>query len=160
MMKQESQFVPDATSHRGAHGLMQLMPVTRYEVADALGYRTAELTPRHNIIGGIYYFRKLYGLFEGAEADDRLRLALAAYNGGPSRVYDAQDVAAYLGEHPYRWTSIRGALPLLSKRYYTLHESIWADGKPRSGYFGGSQETINYVENVMDYYDEFRIVSE
>jgi len=161
IMKQESQFITNATSQRGAYGLMQLMPVTRYEVADALGYEHADLFhPRHNIAGGIYYFRKLYNLFDGAEAEERLRLGLAAYNAGASRVYDAQDIVAYLGEIPLRWAAIRDALPLLSKRYYTLHQHVWQDGKPRSGYFGDWQQTVNYVENVMGYYEDYRHVLE
>lgn len=157
IMKQESHFIPDATSHRGAYGLMQLMPVTSYEVANALGYQRSDLArPRHNITGGIYYFWKVYDLFDGAEAGERLRLALAAYNAGPLRVYDAQDVAAYLGEHPHRWAAVQDALPLLSKRYYTLHQYVWADGRPRSGYFGDWKQTLNYVERVMRYYEDYR----
>lgn len=157
IMKQESQFVSDATSHRGAYGLMQLMPVTSYEVADALGYEQSDLShPRNNIAGGIYYFRKLYELFNGAEPQDRLRLTLAAYNSGASRVYDAQDIAAYLGDNPHRWSAIRDVLPLLSKRYNTLHQHVWDEAKPRSGFFGEWQQTVNYVENVMAYYEQYR----
>ena len=69
---------------------------------------------------------------------------------------DAQDVAAYMHEDPSRWSSIKESLPLLSKRYYTLHRNIWEDSRPRAGWFRGSKETVAYVENVMEYYDEYR----
>src|SRR5262249_21427080 len=67
----ESGFDPRAVSHRGAQGLMQLMPAT----AEQLGVRDV-FDPRQNIEGGVLHLRRLlerYGDF---------RLALAAYNAG------------------------------------------------------------------------------
>ena len=102
--------------------------------------------------------KRLYDLFRSADEPDRLRLTLAAYNSGVGRIYDAQDVAAYLQENPNTWGSVRDALPLLSKRYYTLHKNIWAKERPRSGWFGSSRETVAYVDRIMNYYDEYRLV--
>lgn len=151
MIKQESRFDENAVSYRGARGLMQIMPVTNDELIDELDLDVAQL-PDQNVIAGIYYFSKLYELFSDAAEDDRLRLALAAYNAGPSRIYDAQDLAAYLGENPSRWSSIQHVLPLLSKRFYSLHESVWVGSKPPAGYFGSWRQTTAYVDAVMKTY--------
>ncbi len=157
LMKQESGFIPQAESEKGASGLMQMMPYTSEEVGRVLNMEDMA-HPRDNIRGGIFYLSKLYGLFEGADEPDRIRLTLAAYNAGVGRVYDAQDVAAYLHDNPRQWRSVRDALPLLSKRYYTLHMNVWPQDHPRSGWFGESRQTIAYVDKVMDYYEEYRQV--
>jgi len=157
MVKQESQFTLDALSSKGATGYMQLMPVTEEEVARSLSLDDMA-HPENNIRGGIYYLKTLYGLFQGVDEPDRTKLALAAYNAGIGRIYDAQEIAAYLHENPSRWQAIKDALPLLSKRYYTLHQNIWNQEKPRAGWFGNSRETIGYVENVVQTYDDLRLL--
>lgn len=157
IMKAESSFLDSAVSPMGAEGLMQIMPATQVHVAQALNLESVA-EPQNNIKAGIYYLSRLYRLFEDADESDRLRLTLAAYNAGPGRVFDAQDVARYLNENPTRWASIRDALPLLSGRYYTLHQQVWEKQRPRSGIFSNHRETISYVERVMNYYDEYRLV--
>lgn len=155
IIKQESQFNSEALSERGARGFMQLMPVTNAEIADELQLSNPEL-PKRNLQAGIYYFAKLYELFKGMRAEDRLSFALAAYNAGPGRIYDAQELAAYLGEDPTKWGSIQNVLPLLSKRYYSLHQMIWEKKKPRSGYFGDWRQTLEYVESVNKTYHSYQ----
>ncbi|MFH0924124.1 MAG: transglycosylase SLT domain-containing protein [bacterium] len=84
----ESNYNPNATSRKGAKGLMQLMPATceLYGIKDPTKIED-------NLEGGIKYFRYLYDRFDG-DVD----LALAAYNAGPKRVED------YKGIPPYRET--------------------------------------------------------
>lgn len=154
LIKQESQFDENAISERGARGLMQIMPVTNLELNAELDLEESVL-PRENIQAGIYYFSKLYRLFKAETEEDRMRLALAAYNAGPSRIYDAQELAAYLGENPVEWSSIQHVLPLLSRRYYTLHTSVWNDSRPPAGYFGSWKETTVYVDAVMRTYHRY-----
>lgn len=80
----ESGFNPNATSPRGAMGLMQLMP----ETARHLDVKNA-YNPRQNIFGGVRFFRYLLNLFTGD-----LELALAAYHAGPKTVLSHRCVPA------------------------------------------------------------------
>ena len=157
VMKAESRFSVKAQSEKGASGLMQIMPVTSQEVAEILGIEDMA-HPKNNIRGGVFYMKRLHNLFDGVEEPDRIKLTLAAYNAGIARIYDAQDLVAYFHEDPTKWASIKDALPYLSKRYYTLHRNIWPEQKPKAGWFGNSSQTVGYVERIMDYYDEYRLV--
>lgn len=157
IMKQESRFKHTARSHRGAYGLMQIMPVTQLELAEKLGVKDAT-TPYNNIKAGIFHLKTLYGVFDEAVGDDRLCLTLAAYNAGLSRILDAQAIVRFLGGNPNSWTEVRDAFPLLSPRYSSLHKRIWDTGIPRGGYFRGWRQTTGYVENVLQFYRQYKLV--
>ncbi|MEO7794717.1 MAG: lytic transglycosylase domain-containing protein [Thermoanaerobaculia bacterium] len=84
IVHQESGFDPEARSHSGARGLMQLMPATGKEVARRLGMSFSNqrlFEPEYSLHLGTTYFRQMLGIF-----DNRVELALAAYNGGPGRI--------------------------------------------------------------------------
>ena len=72
----ESAFNPNAVSHKGAQGLMQLIPATadRFDVADPFD-------PAQNIAGGVQYLAWLLDRF-----DDNITLAAAGYNAGEGNV--------------------------------------------------------------------------
>jgi soluble lytic murein transglycosylase len=81
VMRQESNFDPDAVSPAHAVGLMQLLPETARTLADAISlpYDEGRLrTPELNIALGIRYLHDLRGRW-----GDQLALAAAAYNAGP-----------------------------------------------------------------------------
>lgn len=75
-MHQESSFKLSATSHKGASGLMQLMPAT----ARRFGV-TKIYDPKQNIDAGVKYMRWLLDTFGGDVV-----LALAGYNAGEGAV--------------------------------------------------------------------------
>lgn len=75
-MHQESAFKKRARSHKGASGLMQLMPAT----ARRFGV-TKIYDPQQNIDAGVKYMRWLLNKFNGD-----LILALAGYNAGEGAV--------------------------------------------------------------------------
>ncbi len=156
MMKQESVFNEDAVSHRGAYGLMQLMPLTQIEVAERLKLHETE-SPQNNIHAGVYYFQSLYSNIQGKTENDRIRIALAAYNAGLGRVQDAQAIAGYLGEDPTTWNAVRLGLTLLTKQNYTLHQRVWDAKCPPSGYFSDWKQTHSYVEKIMKDYNNYSL---
>lgn len=156
VMRHESGFMANAVSNRGAFGLMQIMPATQLELAGKLGVNETE-TPSNNIKAGAFHLQQLYRAIDASDEDNHIRLTLASYNAGLNRIHDAQDVAAYLGDDPNKWESVKTALPLLSKRYQSLHRSIWQSGKPSAGYFTDWHQTIGYVESVMSHYSHYQV---
>jgi soluble lytic murein transglycosylase-like protein len=76
VIRQESNYDWLAISHKGARGLMQLMPGTanRFGVKDIFD-------PAENVEGGVKYLRHLLDRYDGDSS-----LALAAYNAGEGAV--------------------------------------------------------------------------
>jgi soluble lytic murein transglycosylase len=84
VMREESKFLPRSESHKGAIGLMQLMPSTAQAIAKGLGdkdYNEQDLVnPEINIKYGTWYLASLKKEFNNTI------LLLAAYNGGRGHV--------------------------------------------------------------------------
>ena len=87
VIRTESKFQDSVHSHRGAIGLMQLMPDTAQWIASQLDDASYSVEaihePERNIRYGIWYLRSLQREFDGNDV-----LALAAYNAGRGNVQD------------------------------------------------------------------------
>ncbi len=102
VIKAESDFNPEAVSTAGAVGLMQLMPQTAFEMGVKHLWSIEE-----NIMGGVKYLSKLINRFKN------WKLAIAAYNAGPSAV------ERYKGVPPYKETQqyVKKVLAYVDGRY-------------------------------------------
>ena len=117
VIQAESAFNPRARSPKGAMGLMQLMPATAayYSVRDAYD-------PAENIRAGVAYLKSLLTKYE-----NKVELALAAYNAGPGAVkkYGAvppyRETRDYIARIKATGPSIASASPT---RVYTSVETV------------------------------------
>ena len=148
LIVQESGFNENAVSPAGAKGLMQLMP----ETAKELGV-TDSFEAHESIAGATRYLRSLYDLYPESSHPNRVRIALASYNGGRGHIKDAQKIAGHRDNEPHLWESLSTNLGLLTEKDKELHSKVWEAGVPPHGYFRGYQETRQYVKRVMAYYD-------
>lgn len=94
MIRQESNFDPNAQSKAGAGGLMQLMPST----AKGLGVEDV-FDPEQNLAGGEKYINQMLSKFKSKP------LALAAYNWGPANVRKAIH-RLERSKKPVTWTNL------------------------------------------------------
>jgi len=121
VIRQESAFTPDAKSHAGAIGLMQLMPRTARQMARSLRLRMRNtrkslLNITTNVRLGVGYLKRISDRYNGHPV-----LATAAYNAGASRV--------------------KSWLPELGT---TLPADLWIEMVPFN-------ETRDYLKRVLTY---------
>lgn len=85
VIREESKFLPQSESNKGAKGLMQLMPKTAQSIAESIGDKEYSdkdlLNPEKNIQYGTWYLASLQTLFSNNQT-----LVIAAYNGGQGHV--------------------------------------------------------------------------
>jgi soluble lytic murein transglycosylase len=95
LIRQESEFNPQAVSHANAWGLMQLLPPVGKKLAKEVRLRRFNeeqlINPTINLQLGTRYFKHMVDSFGG-----QVEYALAAYNAGSDRV------KAWQGQGPYR----------------------------------------------------------
>lgn len=102
----ESSFRPEVGSHKGAVGLMQLLPSTA-------GMSRSQLKdPETNVEAGAKYLDYLRERF-----DEDLPLTLAAYNAGPTVVSRLGDIPPYPETQDY--------VEKVLGRYVEHHRSLW-----------------------------------
>jgi soluble lytic murein transglycosylase len=109
LIRQESEFNPEAVSRADAYGLMQLLPKVGKGLAKELRIRhfsTDDLTkPTLNLQLGTRYFKEMVDEFGG-----QVEYALAAYNAGTDRVRDwksngsYRDIAEFVESIPFTET--------------------------------------------------------
>jgi membrane-bound lytic murein transglycosylase F len=136
---QESHLNPWARSQAGASGLMQILPSTAKDlgIADLFD-------PVQNINAGVQHLKDLYDQFDQAQGEDRLLIALAAYNTGQGHIADARELAKKRGLDPEKWESLSKTLPLLQYRKYYMNTQY--------GFCRGA-EPIRYIKQILIYYD-------
>ena len=142
---QESKFSINSTSHRGAKGLMQVMPQTakHYEISDLLN-------PEQNIKAGTSHLKRLQKLYakSGMESYEKVKFTLAAYNAGEGRIADCRRFAETVDADKNSWESIVSIIPLMREDSILNVECV------KLGKFEG-YETIAYIDSIMAIYDAF-----
>lgn len=136
---QESQWIPNAQSPTGVRGFMMLTPDTARE----LGVKNLE-DPKQSIYGGAKYLRYLLDNVPKSieNEEERLHMALAAYNQGMGHLEDARKLTRRLKGDPNSWADVSKVFPLLAKQEY--------HSKATYGYSRGWEPVI-FVRNVLNY---------
>ena len=129
---QESKFSINSRSHRGAQGLMQVMPSTaaRYGISDLVD-------PENNIKAGTKHLKMLQNIWKKRDLEpaEMIRFTLASYNAGEGRILESRNYAAEKGYDADRWEEIVKTIPMMREE----------------GLFQG-YETIAYIENIEALY--------
>ncbi|MDJ0807865.1 MAG: transporter substrate-binding domain-containing protein [Gammaproteobacteria bacterium] len=135
---QESQLDHNKRSHRGAVGIMQLLPST---AADPNVEITDISSLDANIHAGVKYLsflRKRYFSDPQITDEDKMAFSWAAYNAGPANVRRMRNKAHQMGLDPNVWF---GNVELAAARIV-------------------GRETIQYVRNIFKYYIAYSLVRE
>ena len=144
LIYKESRFHIEAKSHRGARGIMQMIPSTaaQYGVEDFLD-------PEINIRAGTQLLDKLLKRYKGiaANREELYKFALGAYNAGHGRIDDMLKLSRMQGLEYSYWDALIEVLP-------QMRISIRLDDISVRGFNG--RETVAYVRDVMNIYKEFQ----
>jgi membrane-bound lytic murein transglycosylase F len=149
LIYQESRFMPNVRSRRGAWGLMQMMPSTRiYFGIDSTA------SPELQIMAGVKYIKFLDNAFSDkiVDSQERIHFILASYNVGPGHIFDAQRIALKIGKNPKKW--FNNVDSCLIGKSDVKH---YSDPDIQFGYCKGT-ETNNFVMEVINRYRHYQNV--
>ncbi len=142
---QESKFSINSVSHRGAKGLMQVMPRTakHYGIEDLLN-------PEKNIKAGTNHLKRLQRLYvkSGMTREEMVKFTLAAYNAGEGRIADCRNFAESRQADKNVWEEIVNIIPQMRD------DQILQEPSVKLGKFEG-YETIAYIDSIMSLYNAF-----
>lgn len=133
---QESRFDQSLRSHRGAIGIMQLLPTTAND--PNVGIPDIEEL-ENNIHAGTKYMdflRNRYFSDDNISAIDQRLFSWAAYNAGPANITRARDAAQEAGLDPNVWF---GNVENMAARKI-------------------SREPVRYVASIYKYYTAYRLI--
>jgi membrane-bound lytic murein transglycosylase F len=137
---QESHWDPNATSFTNVRGMMMLTE----ETADRMNVEN-RLDAHSSILAGARYLQLLKEQLPlRISEEDRLWMALAAYNQGMGHLEDARILATQSGLNPDLWSDVKRMMPLLSRPSFYNNAKR---GKARGG------EAVILVETVRLYHD-------
>ena len=129
----ESDLHPDATSHVGARGIMQLMPSTYKLIASRRTEFGPINDPEWNIAAGIMHDRYLWTLWgKDVTETERRAFMFGAYNAGEGTIKRARLAARAASLEDYRWQSIERVAPSVQPWRY--------------------RETLGYVKKIEENY--------
>lgn len=122
----ESRFHIEAGSHRGAMGMMQMMPVASERFGAVNSF-----DPEQSIKAGARYLGSLSRMFEDLVPDpeERTKYVIASYNGGEGRILRWIEYGEELGVNTAEW------------KYLAEVMSV--------------KETVGYVDEVMAVYEQY-----
>ena len=133
---QESHWDPKAISKTGVRGLMMLTQKTAREVGI-----TKRTDPKQSVMGGSIYFQSLLErLPESIPRQDKLWMAIAAYNLGFSYLKEDRKKTLNTNGNANSWTEICNTLILMAKE----------EDDPSMA--TRINEAVSYVKNVQLYY--------
>ncbi len=139
LVREESHFAAEVTSHAGAVGLSQLMPSTAADISARMGLDSPSLTdPETNLMIGGFYLRGLLDRFPSTMH------ALAAYNGGQGRVRTWERTRPGLGDFLFH-----EAIPFYETREYVRKIVVSAV------YYGRLYEDRSASEVIASVFPQF-----
>lgn len=147
LIYQESKFQHEIVSHKGAFGIMQMMPST----AEELGIDSTS-TAYEQIAAGVHYIKWLEKQMplEISDPAERQKFVLAAYNAGLAHVFDARRLAAKNNKDPNIWDgNVDFYLRNKSKPEYYRDEVV------QYGYCYG-EESYRFVNDILSRYNHYK----
>jgi membrane-bound lytic murein transglycosylase F len=147
LVYQESRFIPNLRSPKGAYGLMQIMPAT----LEHFGVDTTASPDRH-VAAGVAYIKFLDRMIAPhvENIDERIKFILASYNIGLGHIFDARRLAEKYGKDAGVWDNNVDSC-LLGKsdpRFYNDPDVL--HGKCRG------KETYAFVTQIMELYGHYK----
>lgn len=133
---QESQLDQARRSHRGAVGIMQMLPSTAAD--KAVNITGIDKSAERNIEAGAKYLNHLatrYVTDPAVDPTNRMLFAIAAYNAGPGNLRKFQREAEKMG----------------------LDRNVWFGNVEHGAARIVGRETVQYVSNIYKYYIAYRL---
>jgi membrane-bound lytic murein transglycosylase F len=145
----ESRFIENLSSSRGAKGIMQIRPVVaRHFKMPVESINDTETNIR---LAGMLLAEldDMLRIPKSTPVADRMSIILASYNAGIGHILDARRLARSEGANPNSWSDVSRYLKLMSDPAYYEQDVI------QCGKFSGSNQTLNYVNEVMRKYNQY-----